>query len=718
MGNTEYFELCETSSGIQCPDCAPHWEAGIICCTSGKRSFQKGIDCWTRQDTTSCQSPAYLSRRIPPTQPDMDHLCSSACTTKHMICWGKPASSKVVVFKSILERWHDDDKYRKFLSDIGWIEEQIIQYDAIALEDHSYVATWQERSRNENSSKFFFECTRYSRAIESARWLHRSEAKKKKTVWRTSSNDWRWTQTYHSWATSQATTWSTIWRPRKIRLPTWRSYRMAILSFFQDDAFIFVITLATKQRLEVKSRLGFVANIILDWTINFSFLFRDVISLAGNLMYRAPHLLMHSCCTDVFLLVVRVYSHTLTPCTCMAQVTKHIVCVSPTNIHTSSSSRNVVHLAEPDTTHGHSFLTYSWISLPASRTTLRRSTATAEWRLDGSTALYSFKQKIGRSKKHFSDREDFSPEHEHVLGNNEPLYRFSNQEKSIISFFEEHRDFLLAEAKSEVRKHESRADYLDTSGRDLQRQLDSNRLGIYCTNQVYEETRKEQARLHEELAQREKALRDSRFRNIHEMEELKSAQEMRVDEFSIHKLKETHDTIQGLTSQIQELQKKRDELYKRFLDVPRCRVSLQWKIISRSPVSRQSFQVLDPCSAATKACNLIHGICRWHRETFFGNPRAMLDSSQIPYPGNLHSTNHDGTGGIPVQRSRGRPVANGEEQIGSTVPMPIFQEDHQPWILSLQRKYHRIQWLDSKDYRYRSISSINAPLHHQLCIGR
>ena len=47
-------------------------------------------------------------------------------------------------YKSFLDRWHDDDKYRKSLSDIGWTGEQIIQYDAIAVEDHSYVATWQE----------------------------------------------------------------------------------------------------------------------------------------------------------------------------------------------------------------------------------------------------------------------------------------------------------------------------------------------------------------------------------------------------------------------------------------------------------------------------------------------------------------------------------------------------------------------------------------------
>ena len=37
------------------------------------------------------------------------------------------------------------------LSDIGWTEEQIIQYEAIALEDHSYIATRQERSQNEKS---------------------------------------------------------------------------------------------------------------------------------------------------------------------------------------------------------------------------------------------------------------------------------------------------------------------------------------------------------------------------------------------------------------------------------------------------------------------------------------------------------------------------------------------------------------------------------------
>ena len=47
-----------------------------------------------------------------------------------------------------------------------------------------------------------------------------------------------------------------------------------------------------------------------------------------------------------------------------------------------------------------------------------------------------------------------------------------------------------------------------------------------------------------------KALRDTRIRNIHEVEELTRAQDLLIDELSIHKLKESHDTIQERTSQI------------------------------------------------------------------------------------------------------------------------------------------------------------------------
>ena len=53
-------------------------------------------------------------------------------------------------YKTILERWHNDDQYCKSLSEIGWIEEQLIQYDElVALEEHSYIAARGERDRDE-----------------------------------------------------------------------------------------------------------------------------------------------------------------------------------------------------------------------------------------------------------------------------------------------------------------------------------------------------------------------------------------------------------------------------------------------------------------------------------------------------------------------------------------------------------------------------------------
>ena len=81
----------------------------------------------------------------------MDHLCGSTCITKAREMLKKARKHKNGGYKSILDRWNNDGKYRKSLSDIVWTEEQTIRYDAIALEAHSCVATQQERSQNEKS---------------------------------------------------------------------------------------------------------------------------------------------------------------------------------------------------------------------------------------------------------------------------------------------------------------------------------------------------------------------------------------------------------------------------------------------------------------------------------------------------------------------------------------------------------------------------------------
>ena len=56
--------------------------------------------------------------------------------------------------KTILERWHNDDKYRESLSKNELTEQQIIQCDELALGDHSNIATREERTRKEKKCKY------------------------------------------------------------------------------------------------------------------------------------------------------------------------------------------------------------------------------------------------------------------------------------------------------------------------------------------------------------------------------------------------------------------------------------------------------------------------------------------------------------------------------------------------------------------------------------
>ena len=103
---------------------------------------------------------------------------------------------------------------------------------------------------------------------------------------------------------------------------------------------------------------------------------------------------------------------------------------------------------------------------------------------------------------------------------------------------------------------------------------------------------REQVRLQEELLIREEALQDTRIRGIHEMEELRRAQELRVDEFSVQKLRESHDTIQQLTSQIQELKERvncmNDSGEFQYIE------SICSGNYLTFPVNRQSFQDVEP----------------------------------------------------------------------------------------------------------------------------
>ena len=62
---------------------------------------------------------------------------------------------------------------------------------------------------------------------------------------------------------------------------------------------------------------------------------------------------------------------------------------------------------------------------------------------------------------------------------------------------------------------------------------------------------------------------------MHGMGELKSAQELRVDDVSVQKLRENHQTIQKLTSQLQEMQEEMNSMSDSVGDCPTFPVSLQ-----------------------------------------------------------------------------------------------------------------------------------------------
>ena len=101
-------------------------------------------------------------------------------------------------------------------------------------------------------------------------------------------------------------------------------------------------------------------------------------------------------------------------------------------------------------------------------------------------------------------------------------------------------------------KQEHQVGSLNNCIGELQQQAYAQRLELEDAHHGQIETRREQVRLQEELSMKEKVLRDTQIRSMHEVGEMKRGQEQRVDEVSVQKL--SHETIQKLTSQLQEMQ--------------------------------------------------------------------------------------------------------------------------------------------------------------------
>ena len=110
---------------------------------------------------------------------------------------------------------------------------------------------------------------------------------------------------------------------------------------------------------------------------------------------------------------------------------------------------------------------------------------------------------------------------------------------------------MLSQARSENIKQEHQVGSLYDCIGELQQQAYAQRLELQDAHQGYVESRREEVRMPEELCMKEKV---TEIRRMRELGELKRAQELRLDEVSVQKLGENHETRQKLTSQLQEMQ--------------------------------------------------------------------------------------------------------------------------------------------------------------------
>ena len=149
MDNTEIFELCETSSKQECPDCNFYWEAGIVCCSCGRclrmSRNEKEVD---KSNNDVVSIPDYVIKknymrgaRHGPFEPQ--RILNKAREMLHKVGQKKHGEQS-----SIFAKWLSDYRYKDSLTRIGWTEKDIMLFDRLALENHKYVARRAERIRH------------------------------------------------------------------------------------------------------------------------------------------------------------------------------------------------------------------------------------------------------------------------------------------------------------------------------------------------------------------------------------------------------------------------------------------------------------------------------------------------------------------------------------------------------------------------------------------
>ena len=238
---------------------------------------------------------------------------------------------------------------------------------------------------------------------------------------------------------------------------------------------------------------------------------------------------------------------------------------------------------------------------------------------------------------------------------------------------EGNKDHVLSQARSDLAKQELRVESLKKCTGELQRQTEEQILELQDAQDGFVESGREQSRLWEELSMKEKVLRDTQIRNMHEMGEINRAQELRVDEISVQQLRENHETIQQLTSHLQQMQEQMNSMNDSgdFQDVESnssgrlSHVSSQLAMIpsSRSKLSRDKRLPLDTWNQSGSQENVFGG-----QFSIFGSPR---NPSQGIHYDVEHKTLRE-TESVPRAMVTRTSFARDDEQNHGTIPMPTF----------------------------------------------
>ena len=202
---------------------------------------------------------------------------------------------------------------------------------------------------------------------------------------------------------------------------------------------------------------------------------------------------------------------------------------------------------------------------------------------------------------------------------------------------------------------------------------------------------------------KEKVLRDTQVRSMHEMGEMKRAQELRVDDVSVQKIIEIHETIQKLTSQMQEMQEQMNSM----------KDSGEFQEVESNYSGRLSYVssqlAMIPSSRSMLSCDKRLPLDTWStsglQENVFGNPFSTFDS-----PGDHHQgihpcaprTERGSTGS-------GTPFERDDKQSKDTNPMPSFARRPSTMSSTVRVELPQNSMVGLQKRRFRNCNSTNFP---------